>query len=49
MRAKFDGLVIDIKTIHERVDSLVTTVNAWFDQLDLAQTATKTTLDAIVS
>jgi hypothetical protein len=31
------------------VDSTVTTANARFDQLDLAQTGTKTTLDAIVS
>jgi hypothetical protein len=49
MRAEIDGLVTNIKTIHERVDSTVTTANAWFDQLDLAQTTTKTTLDAIVS
>jgi hypothetical protein len=31
------------------VDSTVTTTNAQFDQLDLAQTATKTMIDAIVS
>jgi hypothetical protein len=31
------------------MDSTVTTANRQFDQLDLAQTATKTTLDAIVS
>jgi archaellum component FlaC len=49
MRAEIDGLVTDIKMIHERVDSTVTTSNAWSDQLDLAQTATKTTLDAIIS
>jgi hypothetical protein len=49
MQAEIDGLVTVIKRIHERVDSTVTTANAWFDQLDLAQTATKTTLDAIVS
>jgi hypothetical protein len=49
MRAEIDGLVTDIKTIHERVDSTVTTANARFDQLDLMQIATKTTLDAIVS
>jgi hypothetical protein len=48
-RAEIDGLVIDIKTIHERVDSTVTTANARFDQLDLAQIATKMTLDTIVS
>jgi hypothetical protein len=49
MRAEIDGLVTDIKTIHERVDSTVTMTNVRFDQLDLAQTATKTTLNAIVS
>jgi hypothetical protein len=49
MRVEIDGLVTDIKTIHEWVDSIVTTANARFDQLDLAQTATKTTIDAIVS
>jgi hypothetical protein len=49
MQAEIDGLVTDIKTIHERVDSTVTTANARFDQLDLMQIATKTTLDAIVS
>jgi hypothetical protein len=49
MRAEIDGLVTDIKTIHERVDFTVTVTNARFDQLDLVQIATKTTLDAIVS
>jgi hypothetical protein len=49
MRAEIDGLVTDIKTIHERVDSTVTTANVRFYQLDLTQTGTKTTLDAIVS
>jgi hypothetical protein len=49
MRDEIDGLVTDIKMIHERVDSTVTMANARFDQLDLAQTATKTTLDAIMS
>jgi hypothetical protein len=49
MQAEIDGLVTDIKMIHEWVDSTVTTANVQFDQLDLAQTATKTTLDAIVS
>jgi hypothetical protein len=48
MRVEIDGLVTDINTVHERGDSIVTTANAWFDQLDLAQTATKMTLDAIV-
>jgi hypothetical protein len=49
MRDEIDGLVTDIKMIHERVDSTVTTTNLRFDQLDLAQIVTKTTLDAIVS
>jgi hypothetical protein len=49
MRAQIDVLVTDIMTIHKRVDSMATTANAHFDQLDLAQTATKTTLDAIMS
>ena len=35
--------------MHERLDSMITSSNEWFDQLDLAQTATKTTLDDIVS
>jgi archaellum component FlaC len=49
MRAEIDGIVTDIKTIHKRVDSTVTMANVRFGQLDLAQTATKTMLDAIVS
>jgi hypothetical protein len=49
MQTENYGLVTDIKTIHEQVDSTVTTTNAWFDQLDLTPTATKTMLDAIVS
>jgi hypothetical protein len=49
LRAKLDGLVTDLKTIHERMDSTVTTANERFEQLDLGQAATKTTLDTIVS
>jgi hypothetical protein len=49
LRTELDGLVTDITTIHERMDSTVTTANEQFDQLDLAQTATKTTLDTILS
>jgi hypothetical protein len=49
MRTQIDGLAVDIKMMHERMDSTVTTANKRFDQLDLAQTATKTTLDTIVS
>jgi hypothetical protein len=49
LRTELDGLVTDIKTIHEWMDSTVTTTNERLDQLDLAHTATKTTLDTIVS
>jgi hypothetical protein len=49
LRIELDGLVTDLKTIHERMDSTVTMANERFEQLDLAQTATKTTLDTIVS
>jgi uncharacterized coiled-coil DUF342 family protein len=31
MQAEIDGLVTNIMTIHERVDSTVTTANARFD------------------
>jgi hypothetical protein len=49
VRTEIEGLVTDIKTMHERIDSTVTTANERFDQLDLARTATKMTLDAIMS
>jgi hypothetical protein len=49
MRTQIDGLAADIMTMHEQMDSTVTTANERFDQLDLVQTATKTTLDTIVS
>jgi hypothetical protein len=49
MRTHIDGLAADIMTMHERMDSTVTTANERFDQLDLAQTATKTMLDTIMS
>jgi hypothetical protein len=49
LRAELDGLVTNLKTIHERTDSTVTTANERFEQLHLAQTATKRTLDTIVS
>ncbi|WVZ93940.1 hypothetical protein U9M48_039889 [Paspalum notatum var. saurae] len=38
-----------MKTLHERLDSTTTSSNERFDQLDLAQTATATTLGDIVS
>jgi archaellum component FlaC len=31
MRVEIDSLVTDIKKIHERVDSTVTTTNVWFN------------------
>ncbi|KAA3449090.1 gag-pol polyprotein [Gossypium australe] len=49
MQTQVDGLVADMKTVHERLDSTVESANERFNQLDLAQTATKTTLDAIVA
>ena len=49
VRTRVDGLAADMKTIHERLDSSITSSNERFDQLDLAQTATMTTLDDIVS
>ena len=49
MRTQIDGLDANIKMMHERMDSTVTTENERFDQPDLAQTTTKTTLDTIMS
>ncbi|WVZ97710.1 hypothetical protein U9M48_043224 [Paspalum notatum var. saurae] len=49
LRTQVDGLATDIQTMHERLDSTTTSSNERFDQLDLAQTATRTTLDDIVS
>ena len=49
MRTQVDGLATDIRTMHERLDSMITSANERFDQLDLAQTATKTTLDTVVA
>jgi hypothetical protein len=49
VRTQVDGLAVDIKTMHERLDSAITSSNGRFDQLDLAQTATTTTLDDIMS
>ncbi|WVZ97743.1 hypothetical protein U9M48_043257 [Paspalum notatum var. saurae] len=49
VRQQVDGLAADIKTIHERLDSTVTSSNERFDQLDLARTATATTLNDIVA
>jgi small-conductance mechanosensitive channel len=49
VRTRVDGLAADVKTIHEWLDSSITSSNKRFDQLDLAQTTTTTTLDDIVS
>jgi hypothetical protein len=49
MRTWVDGLATDMKMMYERPDSTITSSNEWFDQLDLTQMATKTTLDNIVS
>jgi hypothetical protein len=42
-------LAADIRTMHERLDSTVTSTIARFNQLDLAQTTTRTTLDTILA
>ena len=49
MRTRVDGLAADMKTMHERLDSTITSSTERFNQLDLAQTAAKTTLDTIVA
>ena len=37
VRGQADGLAADIRTMHERLDSTVTSTTARFNQLDLAQ------------
>jgi hypothetical protein len=49
VRGQVDGLATDIRTMHERLDSTVTSTTERFNQLDLAQTATRTTLDTILA
>jgi hypothetical protein len=49
VRGQVDGLAADIRTMHERLDSTVTSTITRFNQLDLAQTATRTTLDTILA
>jgi hypothetical protein len=44
-----DGLAADIRTMHERLDSTVSSTTARSNQLDLAQTATRTKLDTILA
>ena len=49
VRGQVDGLAADIRMMHERLDSTVTSTTERFNQLDLAQTATRTTLDTILA
>jgi hypothetical protein len=49
VRGQVDGLVANIRTMHEWIDSTVTSMTACFNQLDLAQTATRTTHDTILA
>ena len=49
VRGQVDGLAVDIRTMHERLDSTITSTTERFNQLDLAQTATRTTLDTILA
>ena len=49
LQAQVDGLTTDIQTMHEHLDSTVTSSTERFDQLDLAQAATRTTLDTIMA
>ena len=49
MRTHVDGLVVNIKTMHEWLDSMINSSNERFDQIDLTQTANKTTLDDLMS
>jgi uncharacterized protein YukE len=49
VRGQVDGLAADIRTMHERLDSTITSTTERFNQLDLAQTATHTTLDTILA
>jgi hypothetical protein len=49
MRTQVDGLAADMKMMHERLDSMITSSTERFDQLDLAQMAAKTTLDTIMA
>ena len=49
VRGQVDGLAANIRTMHERLDSTITSTTERFNQLDLAQTATRTTLDTILA
>jgi uncharacterized protein YukE len=49
VRGQVDGLAADIRMMHERLDSTITSMTVRFNQLDLAQTVTRTTLDTILA
>ena len=49
VRGQVDGLAADIRTMHERLESTVTSTTTRFNQLDLPQTVTRTTLDTILA
>ncbi|CAN6371852.1 unnamed protein product [Urochloa humidicola] len=49
MQTDVDALKDDIRTLHGRVDSVISSSNERLDQVDLAQTATKCTLDTLTA
>jgi hypothetical protein len=49
VRGQVDGLAVDIRTMHEQLDSTVTSTTARFNQLDVPQTVIRTTLDTILA
>ncbi|KAK3124945.1 hypothetical protein QOZ80_7BG0597340 [Eleusine coracana subsp. coracana] len=49
VQTQVEGLQNDIKTMHERLDSTITSSNQRFDQLDLADTAAHTMLATIMT
>ena len=49
MRTDLDGLKDDIKTLHEKVDSSISSSNERLGQQDLAQIAAKCTFDTLTA
>ena len=49
VRTQVDGLAANVKTMHEWLDSSITSSNERFDQPDLARTALATTFVGICS
>jgi flagellar capping protein FliD len=49
VRGQVDGHAADIRTMHERLDSTITSTTERFNQLDLAQTTTRTTLNTFLA